>query len=109
MRYAIALALFALSVGACASRGPYADTPVAERSSCTVDLAVPTMSCSAVCPGRVRQALASVRGVQEVSVDFEHRSAEVTAEYPACSGDGYDEMLENLHDAGYDGQIVSSY
>lgn len=109
MRYLGALVLLGLSVGACAASGPYSDTPVAERANCTVDLAVPNMSCSFVCPGRVRTALASVRGVQEVAVDFENRSAEVVAEYPACSGEGYDEMIENLKDAGYDGQVVSSF
>ncbi len=101
--------LFFASVGAACAGGGWGDVPdVPERASCSVEVAVPTMSCGEVCPGRVRAALASVRGVQEVSVDFGNRSAAVTAEYPACSHDGFEEMLENLHDAGYDGKIVSS-
>lgn len=105
---ALALVFFA-SIGAACASGGWAEAPdVAERASCSVEVAVPNMSCGEVCPGRVRAALASVRGVQDVSVDFGNRSAAVTAEYPACSHDGFEEMLEHLHEAGYDGQIVSS-
>jgi copper chaperone CopZ len=106
----IAVAPFAICAAACAGQSGWSEgAAVPERASCTVELAVPNMACGEVCPGKVRQALASVRGVQEVSVDFGSRSAAVVAEYPACSGDGFEEMIENLHDLGYEGQVVSSY
>lgn len=100
----LAILGLALVLGAaCGGRPAVAGYP--DRSRCDVGLRIPDMSCGEVCPGKVRAALASVEGVEEVEVDFGARTAHVAAVWPACGRDGYGEMLENLDEAGYRGVI----
>jgi copper chaperone CopZ len=80
-----------------------------DRSHCTVALSVPDMSCSAVCPDRVRAALASVEGVDEIDVDFEGRRVALRGRWPACGSRGYARMLDRLEQAGYVASIDSEY
>lgn len=57
---------------------------------------------------KVRGALANVAGVRRVDVDYPSRSAVVGAVYPACSADGFEEMMKNLYMQGYKARIVSA-
>ncbi len=66
------------------------------------------MSCSAVCPDRVRSALASVEGVEEIDVDFAGRWVSLRGRWPACGSRGYARMLDRLRDAGYVASIESA-
>ena len=94
--------------GACAA-SPYGDfSRVPDRESCTVDLALPNMACSEACPIKVRSALSGVAGVQQVDVDYDSKSATVEAVYPACSSDGFEEMMARLYARGYRARVVSA-
>lgn len=104
--FLLVLACFAGSA-ACGKSSLHGAT-YAERQSCSVEVAIPNMACAEKCPVAVRGALARVEGVQEVDVDFGARSARVAANWPACGNDGYGEMLDNLGELGYQGQIVSA-
>ena len=89
---------------------PYGDfSKVPTRDSCTVELAIPNMACGEACPVKVRAALSSVGGVRAVDVDYEGRSAVVEAVSPACSGDGFEQMVAKLYARGYRARVVSSY
>ncbi|MBL8741142.1 MAG: heavy-metal-associated domain-containing protein, partial [Myxococcales bacterium] len=76
--------------------------------TCTVDLALPNMACAEACPIKVRQALGGVAGVQSVDVDYDAKSATVEAVYPACSRDGFEDMMEKLYARGYRARVVSA-
>ena len=89
------------------TRGIAADVPdVKDRKECEVALALPNMVCAEGCPTKVRAALARVTGVRGVGVDFDTKNAVVDAEYPACSRDGVEHMLEELHAKGYEAHVV---
>lgn len=78
-----------------------------DRASCEVDIEVDGVPCEANCP-LVEQALAGVDGVQGVRMDFASRTASIDAVHPACGGDGFDEMIAALEDAGFGGSIVGT-
>jgi copper chaperone CopZ len=96
-----------LSMSACGSAyGDFSKYP--DRKSCEVAVSLPNMACAEACPVKVRSALSNVDGVRRVDVDYEGRVASITAEYPACSGAGHEQMIRNLYARGYKAKIVSS-
>lgn len=100
------LAASALSMG-CASRyGNLSRLP--DRKACEIEVSLPNMACAEACPVKVRGALGSVAGVRRVDVDYEGKSASVSAIYPACSSAGYEQMMDNLYAQGYKARILSS-
>jgi copper chaperone CopZ len=103
--------LCALPILGAACRSPkraWNPTIARDREACTLGVSLPNMACSDVCPMKVRGALARVKGVRAVDVDFESRSAVVDAVYPACSEAGYEQMVERLGELGYQAYIVSA-
>ena len=85
----------------CGGSSAYHPSLAKDRSQCTLELSLPNMACSDACPVKVRRAIGSVAGVRSVDVDYEARTATVSAVYPACSGAGYDQMVSNLQNMGY--------
>jgi copper chaperone CopZ len=80
----------------------------AERARCTVTMSLPNMACGTACPIKVHQAIAAVRGVEDVEVVYEERMATIHGVYPACGHDGFEDMLDNLAARGYKARIMSS-
>jgi len=95
--------------GVSCAASPYGDfSRVPDRDSCTLDVALPNMACSEACPIKVREAIGGVEGVQRVDVDYDARRASVEAVYPACSSDGFEEMMKNLYARGYRARVISA-
>lgn len=90
---------------------PKAWDPALERNraECTLGIDLPNMACAEACPLKVRSAIARVRGVQDVQVDYEAKKATVYAAWPACGADGYEQMIDNLYQRGYRARIVSAW
>lgn len=86
--------------------GDFSNVP--DREACEVAISLPNMACEEACPVKVRGALANVAGVRRVQVDYPGRSAVVDAVYPACSGDGFEQMMKSLYMQGYKARVVSS-
>lgn len=97
------------SASGCVS-SPYGDfSNVPDRASCTVEIAISNMACPEACPIKVRDAVFRVQGVRDVAVDYESGRAGVEAVYPACSSDGFEQMMANLYARGYKAKIAGSY
>lgn len=73
------IAVMSLSLLAVAETAPHNVTSVADQNVATkiVTLSVPGMTCR-VCPITVKKALESVKGVSQVSVNFDAKTATVT-------------------------------
>jgi copper chaperone CopZ len=104
---ALAGALAAAALAACGGARPHQDVQVNDRSACEVDIEVSGVPCEANCP-LVEQALSGVDGVTGVHMDFATKMASVSAVHPACGGDGFDEMIGALEDAGFGGSIAAT-
>ncbi len=109
-RFLAAAALLLVAFASACSK-PKAWDPALEqnRSECTLGLSLPNMACAEACPIKVRAALARVRGVDDVQVDYDTRTAVVHATWPACGVDGYEQMIANLYQRGYRARIVSAH
>ncbi len=106
----LAAGLSLLVASGCSTK-PKAWSPALERdrAECTLGLELPNMACSEACPMKVRAALSSVRGVQDVQVDYDTRTATVQAVAPACGAAGYEQMIDRLYARGYRARIVSAW
>ena len=105
----VSFAALATPLLASCARSPYGNfSNVPDRRSCVVDLSLPNMACSEACPIKVRNALSGVAGVQRVDVDYDAKRATVSASYPACSGNGYEQMIKSLYMEGYQARVVYS-
>lgn len=104
------LAFAALVVASGCASSPYGDfSKVPDRASCTVDVAISNMACPEACPIKVRDAVFKVQGVRDVAVDYGAGHAQIEAVYPACSSDGFEQMIANLYARGYKARVATSY
>jgi len=102
----LAGALLLVASASCSSRKKQAVQPN-DRATCAVDIEVSGVPCEANCP-LVEQALANVDGVTAVKMDFATHTASIDAVHPACGGEGFDEMVGALEDAGFSGTITAT-
>ena len=83
-----------------ASASASAGLAAAGRSRRRVTLSVDDMVCNG-CKGRVSRALSMVRGVHEVSIDLDEKTAVVTADEAAAADHAHD-LLSAVRASGYD-------
>lgn len=76
-------------------------TAPAWAATSTVTLAVPGMTCAA-CPITVKMAIAKVKGVQKVKVNYEERTAVVTFDDAKTS---IPQLTKATEDAGYPSSV----
>jgi copper chaperone CopZ len=105
---AVLLLAMVLAIG-CSKPKAWDPSLEKNRAECTLGLSLPNMACSEACPIKVQQALSRVRGVEEVEVDYDSRTATVHASWPACGAEGYEQMIGNLYQRGYRARIVSAH
>ena len=75
--------------------------------NCNINMSVEGMSCSGSCPVKITTALKEVKGVLDVTPDFEEKSAKVEAEGTTCKEESHSKLLVALKDIGYEGKVVS--
>ena len=81
-----ALAVFSvvaiLFLSACTSE----DSAVGSGDTALIKLQVEGMACGVMCPPKIKEDLMTVKGVEEVKVDFETKTATVTTSGDVDSG-----------------------